>query len=337
MQAGNSRSGRWLLAPLLVLAAGCGAAVATGSGGSTGYATKPSQPGRVNPAAVPLGDGYVSTVPRVGYVDSCLTHFGATGGARVNGPWINTASHTWDYRTKLHVNGAVRWPSAAYSAATRGGRRVIVFNSLPINHVTGVFPIQSSDPAYRYDQNANHIVAHSLSWSLPLSPPAATSAGCTGSGPVGVLSDGVVLYNALDGEGRDAGAHEVLDVCAGHPDPSSTYHHHDIPPCILNRVPPASTKLVGYALDGYGIYVTKDAKGRLPGNTQLDACHGTTSRVLWNGKLERIYHYVATLEYPYTVGCYHGTALSVGGPPGRPADRGPPAGSGPGPPGPGGP
>ena len=37
--------------------------------------------------------------------------------------------------------------------------------------------------------------------------------------------------------------------------------------------------LVGYALDGYGIYVVKDANGTLPTNTSLDACHGTTSVV----------------------------------------------------------
>jgi hypothetical protein len=142
-----------------------------------------------------------------------------------------------------------------------------------------------------------------------------------------VLDDGVVLYNALDGQGRDAGAHEVLDVCAGHPDPSDTYHHHDVPPCILRGVKNGTTKLVGYALDGYGIYVVKDRSGRLPSNTRLDACHGTTSGVPWNGQMTRIYHYVATLEYPYTISCYHGTPIPSGhgggpggggGPPGAP-------------------
>jgi len=34
-----------------------------------------------------------------------------------------------------------------------------------------------------------------------------------------------------------------------------------------------------------------------------------TSKVMWNGKETRIYHYDATLEYPYTVGCYHGTPI----------------------------
>jgi hypothetical protein len=72
-----------------------------------------------------------------------------------------------------------------------------------------------------------------------------------------------------------------------------------------------TTRLVGYALDGYGVYVVKSANGTLPTNTELDRCHGTTSVVQWDGKRRRIYHYVATLEYPYTVGCFHGTPIST--------------------------
>ena len=42
-------------------------------------------------------------------------------------------------------------------------------------------------------------------------------------------------------------------------------------------------------------------------NKDLDACHGTTSKVWFNGKHVRMYHYVATHEFPYTVGCFRGT------------------------------
>jgi hypothetical protein len=304
----------WLCAVLLFLA-GCGGAAAMSS--SSSVAVTPTSSGYVDPSAVPLGDGYVSTSPRVGYVDSCITHFGGIGGAQADGPWIDQSAKTWDYNTKIHVNGAISWPSGRYAVRVSGATRIITFNDLPIGHVTGSFPISSGDPAYAYDRNPNHIAAQSFTFRLPLNPRAAGSPSCTGGGPIGVLSDGVVLYNALDGEGRDAGAHEVLDVCAGHPDMSSTYHHHDVPPCLLSQARSGRATLVGYALDGYGIYVVKDAQGRLPGNTSLDACHGTTSAVLWNGRVQRVYHYVATLEYPYTVGCYHGTPTSSGrmGPP----------------------
>lgn len=300
--------------------AGCGGTAmiargktAVGSGAAARYATTPTSAGIVNPKAIPLGDGYVSSAPKVGYVDSCVTSFNPNaGGSQVDGPWIDTANHTWNETTKLTVNGSIKWPSGYFHTATSGSKRTLTFNDLPTSDPTGTFPIASSDPAFAYDRNPNHIAAQTFNWTLPLHPRAASSPSCTPMGPIGVLKDGVVLYNALDGEGRDAGAHEVLDVCAGHPDQSFTYHHHDIPPCILNKIHDGQTALVGYALDGYGIYVTKDKRGNLPSNTSLDACHGTTSKVMWNGKLTKIYHYVATLEYPYTVGCFHGTPTSAG-------------------------
>jgi hypothetical protein len=285
--------------------------------------------GAVNPRAIPLGDGRVSTTPKVGYVDSCRTHFGGIGGAQVVGPWIDTSAKTWDSTTKAVVQGHVRWPNASYTVSVAGSKRVLRFNDLPINHTTGSFPIASSDPAYAYDRNPNRIAAQSVSWRLPLNPVAARKRSCTGGGPIGVLTDGAFLFNALDGEGRDAAAHEVLDACAGHPEPRGAYHHHDVPPCILNAASNGQATLVGYALDGYGIYVVKDAAGNLPRNRSLDACHGTTSVVPWNGGRRRIYHYVATLEYPYTVGCYHGSPISTG-PPGGGGPGGPPGGPPPG-------
>jgi multidrug efflux pump subunit AcrA (membrane-fusion protein) len=61
---------KWPSAAIAVLAlAGCGgvAAIATGaSSHASAYATTPTSPGPINPAAVPLGDGYVSTTPTVG-------------------------------------------------------------------------------------------------------------------------------------------------------------------------------------------------------------------------------------------------------------------------------
>jgi YHYH protein len=298
----------WTGAGCVALVAAACAIVASAGFGAGGYATTPTSPGPINPAAIPLGDGYISSSPKVGYVDSCQTQFGGMGGAQADGPWIDTAARTWNSSTKLAVAGAVNWPNASWAVTASGGQRVIRTNDLPKGHASGVFPIGSTDPASAYDRNPNHIAPQSIVWSLPLHPSAAPAPSCTSGGPIGMLDDGVVLFNALDGEGRDAAAHEVLDICAGHPDMMSIYHHHDIPPCILDKAKGAST-LVGYAIDGYGIYVERDASGALLTNTALDACHGRTSRVLWNGKLTSIYHYDATLEYPYTVGCYHGTPI----------------------------
>ncbi len=66
---------------------------------------------------------------------------------------------------------------------------------------------------------------------------------------------------------------------------------------------------VGYAPDGYGLYVERDTDGNLLTNADLDACHGRTSPVMWDGAVTTMYRYDVTLEYPYTLGCYHGTPV----------------------------
>jgi len=182
---------------------------------------------------------------------------------------------------------------------------VIRTNSLPVGATTGVFPIAASDPAHAYDPNPNSIRPVPSVWTLALSPRAAAAPSCVPFGPIGVTTNGVELYNALDALKRDAVAHEEQDACGGHPGPNGGYHYHAIGPCI--RVSGAST-LVGYALDGFGIYVERGVT-----NADLDACHGRTSTVVWNGKRTRIYHYDATAAYPYTIGCFRGTLGTIAG------------------------
>src|ERR1700693_3070419 len=89
------------------------------SGASTGAPTLPdattvSSVGSINASAVPLGDGYLSTTPKVGYFDSCQTSFPPGGGATAVGPWINTKNKTWNSTAKVHVEGSVKWPAAVY-------------------------------------------------------------------------------------------------------------------------------------------------------------------------------------------------------------------------------
>ncbi len=213
----------------------------------------------VSPTAIPLGDGKVSTDPRVGDVDSCTTNF-RRGGAAHTGDWIDDATKTWNATIKPAVEGSVRWPSASNSFSVPGATRVVTTNALPKDTPTGTFPIAPSDPAYQYDRNPNQITAQSFSYSLPATPSAAATPSCLGLGPIGVMTNGVMIFDALDDAGRDAGAHEIQDRCNGHPQGAGIYHYHDLSPCLLDPSASSST-LVGYALDGYGIYVERDAAG----------------------------------------------------------------------------
>jgi hypothetical protein len=239
----------------------------------------------------------------------------------VNGPWINR-NGTWDPGKKLQVQGNVSWPLAQYNVSASAAERVISTNDLPLGEGSGLFPISATDPAHVYDMNPNRINAQSATITLPANPSGAARPSCVGMGAIGVLNDGVFLFNALDALGRDAVAHEVLDRCDGHPAPGSVYHHHDIPGCMLEKAIGTST-LVGYAFDGFGIYVERDANGALFTNAELDACHGRVSPINWDGTTVNMYHYVATAEYPYVIGCYQGTPVN---PPNAPGGGPPPGG-----------
>src|SRR5579862_9451005 len=67
-------------APLLLGALALAPALAAHAG-SPHYARTVTSPRPIDPKAIPPGDGYVSTTPKVGYVDSCQTQFGGIGGA----------------------------------------------------------------------------------------------------------------------------------------------------------------------------------------------------------------------------------------------------------------
>jgi hypothetical protein len=270
---------------------------------------------------LPLGDGKISTQPKAGFVFACQHQFGpgpgraggrGTPGAQVDGPWIH--GDTWDLTQKISVQGRVTWPEAQFRISTtsdsRMVSRVLVGNGLPVDTPTGTFPVQRDDPAFEIDRNPNSIRAQAMAWTLPRDPVAAPEPACVRMGPIGVALNGVAIFNALDAGGRDAVAHEVQDLCSGHPEMRGTYHYHGPSPCLPNQT--GAETLVGYALDGFGIFSLYDAHGRELTNADLDACHGRESEIDWDGRRVSLYHYVLTREYPYTIGCFHGTPI-VGG------------------------
>ncbi len=123
------------------------------------------------PAAIPLGDGKVTTTcPRVGYVYPCASQFRGAG-ARHSGSWINTAAGTWNAKAKLHGAGANSQPDASHSFTVSGANRILKTSDLPAGATTGNFPVAPSDPACRYDTNPNHVVARSFDQKGPATPP----------------------------------------------------------------------------------------------------------------------------------------------------------------------
>ena len=257
--------------------------------------------------ALPIG-GDISDAPEVGSVWSCTTAFNGRG-ATGEGSWLNLDAGTFDFTAKAVVDGSVTW-NGEFEATLIGDKRVFTGNQVPTTHTTGVFPIASSDDAYQYDRNPNSITEQNLKLELPANPTIADMSSCLDMGAIGIMRTGVVLFNSLDAVGRDAVAYESQDACEGHPESTGEYHYHNLSECVdeLDEGD-GHSMLMGYVFDGFGFYGHRGEEGEILTNENLDECHGHTHVIEWDGEMVEMYHYHATYEYPYTLGCYRGIPL----------------------------
>ena len=153
------------------------------------------------------------------------------------------------------------------------------------------------------DPNPGVPAPRNLLFSYTVNPGTVSSPSCVSLGAIGVTNNGVVIYNASDGRGEDALAREIVDVYGGHP-ARTDYHYHFIPERLDDEfMSDGHSGIVGYINDGFPIYGYKGQGGMEMSNDDLDSCHGHD-----HGELG--YHYHATIEYPYTIGCYVGIPVS---------------------------
>ena len=256
---------------------------------------------------LPVGDGKISTTtPTVGVL--CTTQPTNGQGAMTMGPWFN-GDGTWDATAKYTVDGEVEWPHE-FSVTVEGDTRVITGNGLP-DHPTGVWPVAADDDAADIDRNMSMIVEHDFTYELPANPTENAEPTCAG-GEAGVGLNGVLVNVGIDAAGRDAAAWEVQDTCQGHPNDAG-YHQHSISDCIedMRSGEGGHSDLAAYALDGFGIFGHYGEDGEVLTNEDLDECHGHTHAIEWDGETVEMYHYHATYEFPYTIGCFRGTPINA--------------------------
>jgi hypothetical protein len=250
---------------------------------------------------LPLGDGRISAAPQRGHLLACPQRGPVGGGAQAIGPWIRDGH--WHPAEKPQVEGRVTWP-AEIAITREGAQRVIRGNALPASP-TGAFPIRPGSEAHRYDRNPNRIAERAVLLRLPVDPQPLAMPACVPMGMIGVAVNGTAIFNALDLAGRDAPAHEVQDLCAGHPERGGQYHYHDWSPCL------PETGVVGWMLDGHPILGPRLPDGRWATNADLDECHGAVADYEVDGERRRGYAYRLTLEYPYTVGCFRAAPVAA--------------------------
>ena len=263
----------------------------------------------IDPTALPLyAQAYNTVGARKGSVYVCapmqFQQQPGTAGPSANGPWIDKANATWDFTKKPFVQGNVWWDAAKLTITTTDTDRHFEGNGLPVDAPTGVFPVAKTDPVYTYDRNPNPILEHDVAFSIPKNPTMSASACCAYK-QIGITLDGVELHLPFNSYGEDELASVAQDVCTGGSQSNGSYHRHALSEClpgIHDRV-----ALVGYALDGFGIFSPYDKDGNELTSADLDECHGTTSEIEWDGRMVTMYHYVMTRDFPYTLGCFRGT------------------------------
>ena len=250
-----------------------------------------------------LGNPFLTTAsPAVGKLYACSAgNPNAPGSITSRITWIDNAAGTWNLLRKPFLPGGGFSPGNGTATLTvNGDTRTIVVTNLPVDGKIGNWPMTQYAALTAIDPNPGTPAARNYSFTIPVAPTVAATPTCVSLGAIGVTLNGVVLYNAVDARGADAVANEIVDVYGGHP-AMSDYHYHFVPE-RLDAAPLSDghSGLVGYLRDGFGLYGYKGVGGVELTNADLDECHGHTHAPIG-------YHYHATIEYPYTIGCYKGT------------------------------
>jgi hypothetical protein len=286
----------------------------TGGAGTTSGTTDPLAPyyiaiplcaesGGPDCTKLRLGDTELTTTsPARGKLYACAAgNPSAPGSNRARITWIDFSANTFNLLRKpfLPAGSFVATPGTATVSETATSR-IIAVNNLPKDGRIGDWPMTKYSALTAIDPNPGTPAARNYTYELPLTPAAALTPGCVGMGAIGATLNGVVLYNAIDARGNDAVAHEIVDAFGGHP-AMTDYHYHFVPDRLdTPRLADGHSGIIGYIRDGFPLYGYRGTGGAELSNADLDECHGHSHGALG-------YHYHATLEYPYTLGCYRGT------------------------------
>jgi hypothetical protein len=154
--------------------------------------------------------------------------------------------------------------------------------------------------------NPNLIASQNITLRVPGAPAKATPSD-TPLGPIGVATNGVVLFNQY-AAGRVPLTSEIFsfDRYNGHPSPSNQYHYHVEPLWLTAQ---GKAVFIGVLLDGFPVYGPQDSNGSTP--SALDTCNGHVGAT--PDFPSGIYHYHITSAPPYISGCFYGSAGTVGG------------------------
>lgn len=159
-----------------------------------------------------------------------------------------------------------------------------------------------------FTKNPNSISTQSITMKIPVNPVVAATHAATPGGVIGVALNGVPLFNQYAAGGSPlTGEIASFDQWWGHPQMSGMYHYH-VEPKYLTTVKATPASLMGFLLDGFPVYGTREENGSDPSG--LDVYHGHTHATV--DYPAGIYHYHFTTAAPYLNGNgFYGTAGTV--------------------------
>lgn len=192
----------------------------------------------------------------------------------------------------------------------------IKYNALP-DHKSIYYP--ATNPLYEnfsgatfgggtFMKNPNTIATQNITLKIPVNPVVAATHAATPMGVMGVALNGIPLFNQYAAGGSPlTNEMNSFDQWWGHPQQSGMYHYH-VEPKYLTTVKATPASLMGFLLDGFPVYGTKEENGSDP--TGLDVYHGHTHTTV--DYPAGIYHYHFTTAAPYLNGNgFYGTAGTV--------------------------
>ncbi|MGL5824893.1 MAG: YHYH protein [Nocardioides sp.] len=218
---------------------------------------------------------------------------------------------TDDLAARSEAIRAAQW-SDNVSISIDGSTVTFESDGLPSHEYLDTYLADGRDGKYV----AGGVESYDATFSFPVVPTEADSAQDTGNGAIGVAISGAVFFNPYEGDGSGTVANDdnatidgvpFIDACGGHPLPNSiSYHYHGIPFCITDEVdiPGGHSEVIGYLLDGYGIYGPQDVDGE--GATDLDECMGHFGPT--PDFPDGVYHYHVSSKANYIPECFHGEA-----------------------------
>jgi hypothetical protein len=185
---------------------------------------------------------------------------GSSGGATTTQTQQTTVTSSADpavFSWKLNTTGVTGYnslPADVQTVEFSASDVYVSCSGIP-DYTIGPWP---SDPNVAKDQG--------FVFEIPRVPiPETTSANtATPLGPIGVLVNGVAIFNAKDANSyNNAGVWHSnavvveaasFDSCLGHPEMTGVYHHHQNPVCLDAASATTHSAILGFAFDGYPIY-----------------------------------------------------------------------------------